>query len=99
MGIFAFSTGSYSYDATTKELSLSCVDRMAELTGDLNGKVSGLSTTIPAGSNIRNSLISTVTQIGKISKYRIDDVGQTVPYDLEFNTGANTFDIIKARIS
>lgn len=95
VGIFAFSTGSYSYDSTTKELSLSCVDRMAELTGDLNGKVSGLSTTIPAGSKIRDSMISTITQLGKISKYRIDDVGQTVPYDLEFNTDATVFDIIK----
>lgn len=95
IGIFTFSSGNYSYDATKKELSLSCVDMMAELTGDLNGKVSGLSTKIPAGSSIRDSIISTVTQLGKISKYRIDDVGQTVPYDLEFNTGANTFDIIK----
>lgn len=95
IGIFAFSTGNYSYDATTKELSLSCVDRMAELTGDLNGKVSGLSTKIPVDSKIRDSMVSTITQLGKISKYRIDDVGQTVPYDLEFNTGATTFDIIK----
>jgi len=95
VGIFAFSTGNYSYDTTTKELSLSCVDMMAELTGDLNGKVSGLSTTIPADSKIRDAIISTLTQIGKITKYRVDDIGQTVPYDLEFNTGASTFDIIK----
>ena len=95
VGIFAFSSGSYSYNATTKELSLSCVDRMAELTGDLNGKVSGLSTTISEGANIREVIVNTVTQLGGISKYRIEDVGETVPYDLDFNTGCSVFDIIK----
>ncbi len=95
VGIFAFSTGNYSYNATTKELSLSCVDRMAELTGDLNGQLSGISTTISEGTNIREAIINTITQLGGITKYRVDDVGETVPYDLEFNTGATVFDVVK----
>ena len=95
VGVFLFDTAGYKYDATTKELSLSCVDRMAELTGDRNGKLSGISTAITTGTDIRSAMVSTVEQLGGINKYRIDDVGEEVPYDLEYNTGATVFDIIK----
>ena len=92
VGIYLFDSAGYKYDSSTKELTLSCVDRMAELTGDRNGKASGLSTKILAGASIHDSLVSTVSQLGKITKYRIDDVGKTVPYDLEFDTGTSVFD-------
>ena len=95
VGIYLFDSAGYKYDSSTEELTLSCVDRMAELTGDRNGKASGLSTKILANASIHDSLVSTVSQLGKIAKYRIDDVGKTVPYDLEFSTGASVYDIIK----
>jgi len=95
VGIFAFSSGSYSYNATTRELSLSCVDRMAELTGDLNGKIYGFSSKVLAGTSVRDSIISAVTQLGHITKYRVGDIGKTVPYDLEFSTGSTVFDVVK----
>jgi len=95
IGVFLFNSANYSYNATTKELSLSCVDRMSELTGERNGQVSGLSTKISEGTNIREAIISTITQLGGITKYRVEDIGKTVPYDLEFSTGANAYDIVK----
>lgn len=95
MGVFLFNDVGYSYSAETQELSLSCVDRMAELTGDRNGYIAGLSLKIEAGSSIRNAMKDTVTQLGKVRKYRIEDVNKTVPYDLEFGTGVSVYEIVK----
>lgn len=94
-GVYCFDRAGYSFDAAKNELSLSCVDRMAELTGVRNGQIGGAITKIPAGSSIRNSMISVVTQLGGIEKYSVDDMGgNTVPYDLEFSRGSNVYDMI-----
>jgi len=94
-GLYCFDKAGYSYDATTNQLSLSCVDRMAELTGIRNGQLGGELTKIPADTLVRDAMISAVTQLGGIEKYRIagmDDL--LVPYDLEFTRGSNVYDII-----
>lgn len=94
-GIYCFSEAAYNFDAQTNQLTLSCVDRMGELTGERGGKISGPGTQIPAGSSIRSAMISTVTQLGSIEKYRIDDMdGNAVPYDLEYSCGSFVYDII-----
>ena len=95
IGVFLFNSANYSYNATTKELSLSCVDRMTELTGERNGQVSGLSTTISDGADIREAIINAITQLGGITKYRVENISKTVPYDLEFNTGSTVYNVVK----
>jgi hypothetical protein len=117
LGIYIFSAADYSYDASTKTLTLSCLDRMAELTGTRNGQVSGIAVSIPMKvtnsggaevyNTIRSAMVDTVTQLGKISKYRIEDVGgisnsgevladeKSIPHDLEFGAGTYVFDIIR----
>jgi len=45
-GIYVFDTAGYAYDPATKNLTLSCLDRVAELNGTVNGQLSGLSTQI-----------------------------------------------------
>ena len=95
MGVFLFNDAGYSFNAETQALSLSCVDRMTELTGERNGFVAGLSLKIEAGSSIRNAMKDIITQLGGINKYRIEDVGKTVPYDLEFGTGVSVYEIVK----
>lgn len=72
MGIYLFNEIGYEYNPTTKNLSLSCVDLMAQFTGLRNGQVMGLTTEIPEGSDIRNSIIKTITQLGNYTKYRVD---------------------------
>ncbi|MEG1953104.1 MAG: hypothetical protein RR115_02590 [Hydrogenoanaerobacterium sp.] len=51
-------------------------------------------TKISAGEKIRNVVISVITQIGHIKKYRIDDIDREVPYNLEFLAGDNIYNIL-----
>lgn len=95
VGIFIFDSIGYCYNETTKELTLTCLDRMAELTGERNGKISGFSSKIEAGNSIRNAIKDIVTLSGKIEKYRIEDIEKTVPYDLEFGTGTTVYEVLK----
>lgn len=95
IGTFLFYDINYSYSASDRTLNLSLVDRVAELNGDKSGILSGLETKIPAGSDMRSALVNAVSQLGKISKYRIDDPSHEVPYDLEFGQGSTVWDIIK----
>jgi len=102
LGLYMFDTNSYSYNATENKLTAKCIDLMAKLTGNRNGQVGSLITTIPFNSNIRDAMISVVNQLGFIKKYSIDNISSTddltanlVPYDLKFSVGCNIFDIVK----
>lgn len=95
IGIFLFYDIGYSYDAENRMLTLSLVDRVADLNGDRRGILAGTGTVIPVDSDIREAMVSTITELGGIKKYRIDDIGKTVPYDLEFSQGASVWDIVK----
>lgn len=73
MGTYLFNESGYEYSSTNKTLSISCVDLMANFTGLRNGQVMGLTTEIPAGSDIRDSIVKTLTHLGNYNKYRIDN--------------------------
>ena len=105
---FLITENSISYDATTNELSMSLVDLMALFTGERGGYLVGYETQIRRYGNIpdseitedtqpiriRNAIVDTVTQLGGWNKYRIDDVGYDIPYDIEFGMGVTVFEII-----
>lgn len=94
-GIFLFGEHSYTFDATTRTLQLTCYDLMSRLTGLRSGQMKGFSTKIPVDTHIREVMISTITQLGGFSKYLIEDTEHDVPYDLEYSTGAFVFSIIE----
>jgi hypothetical protein len=94
LGIFIFNDNSYSYDNQSKSLSINCADMMCKLTGTRNGQLPSLTTEIPVDSNIRNAMISTITQLGWVKKYIINDINKLVPYDLKFSTGQSVYDVI-----
>ena len=94
MGTFLFNENSYSYDSTTKTLSVNLLDLMSNLTGIRNGQVKGLSHIISAETDIRSAMISTLTEGGVAVNYIIDDIEKTVPYDLEFGTGATVHEMV-----
>jgi len=117
VGLYTFDTANYSYDATNKNLSLACLDRVAELNGIRNGKLSGIPILVPASnkegvitkkSKIREVMIKTLIELAGITKFRVGNMGalvapdvpfdDTVPYDIEFGTGATVWDIIKALV-
>lgn len=105
---FLITENSIAYDAVTKELSMSLVDLMSLFTGERGGYLVGYETKILKYGNIpeseasedatpiriRNAIVDTVVQLGEWNKYRIDDVGYNVPYDIEFGSGVTVFDIL-----
>lgn len=101
-GVFIINAPTYKYDATTNTLSFEGLDLMSQLTGIRNGQLEGLETIIPQGSNVREALISTLSQLGNFNKYIIDNckysngVIQDVPNDIQINQGGTVYDILKA---
>lgn len=86
-GVFIFSEVSNEYSAESNTLSISCGDRMYQLDGTQNGELGALTTTIPAYEEdtdgnptqyniIRDAFIDTLTQLGNIKKYIVDDIGE-----------------------
>ena len=94
MGTFAFNDTNSSYDKTTKSLSLSCSDLMCTLNGDRGGQMSGLTSVISEGTNIRNAVIGLLNDAG-VAKYRIEEINKTIPYDLEFSVGTTYYQALK----
>lgn len=110
IGTFAYTDMKYTFSQTERKLSLSCSDLMSLYDGTLNGKMPGYGSTnsgdgnteivavtglkIPAGEDIRKSIIATLDAAG-ITSYVVEDIEKEIPYDLEFNTGASYADVWK----
>ena len=87
-GHFIYTETSGTYDANTNTLQVNCADFMAFLDGSRNGTLGQLQTIIPAykeDSNtgevleynyIRDAIIKTITQLGRITDIQIDEVGE-----------------------
>ena len=74
----------YTYHATDNTLSLTCGDLMTDFDGTKGGVIGGSYLTIPAGQDIRESVIALIKNAG-ITNYTVEDIGKEIPYDLEFN--------------
>ena len=87
-GIFVFTNTSAIYDGTTNQITLSCSDLMAKLDGTKNGQLGALTISYPAYEEdvdtgevikynyIRDAIITTLTQLGKVTDFEIDDFGE-----------------------
>lgn len=92
-GVFVIAQGSYSYDETTNNVSLSCLDLMANLTGDISGTI-GSKLLIQHDNDIRNVLISSLKEAG-ITKYYVCNMNnRTIPYDIEKEPTDTWYDTI-----
>jgi len=94
MGTYIINEPDYNYDKENKTLSLTCSDLMCILNGDIDGKIQDYSLKIPAGSYIRNVIVSLLNEIG-IKKYYVQDIGKEIPYDLEYSVDATYYDVLK----
>lgn len=95
-GIYLIDQPTYSFDPVTSTLTFQGYDLMCKMTGLRNGYLEGIPTVIPQGSNIRESMIATVTQLGGFTKYAIQENPQTVPYDIQIDPGGTVYDILVA---
>lgn len=93
IGTFTYVDASYSYSAEENTLSLTCSDLMVDFDGTKNGQIPGLKFLIPAGEDIRKSVLAVLKEMG-IDRYNVEDIRKEVPYDLEFSTPATYCDIL-----
>lgn len=100
-GVFTFDQATYTINDSSYTLQLNCIDLVALLNGTLSGQISGTGLIIPAydedkkqPNKIRDVLINTVTQLGGIKKYNIDNMDKEIPYDLEFGVGSTIWEVI-----
>lgn len=94
MGIFLINNPSRTFDVSTNTLSFDGLDLMAKLTGARNGQLPAMATLVPAGSNVADVVRDTITQLGGFTNYIIQDVGNTVPYDIKMDTGATIYELL-----
>lgn len=95
IGTFVLDAPSYEYDATNNSVRVSLLDLMSKLSGMRNGYLPGVPVMIPAGTNIREVIISTLA-LGGFTKYVCDEAPApgTVPMDLNFNQGVTIYNIL-----
>ena len=92
-GTFVIVQGSYSYNETTHDVSLSCLDLMANLTGDIAGTI-GSKLLIQHGNDIRNVLIASLQAAGVTKYYVCNMNNRTIPYDIEKEPTNTWHDVI-----
>lgn len=74
-GIFIFSDCNSSFSVDSKQITVSCSDLICTLDGTTSGQIDAITVKIPYGTIIRDAIIQTLTQLGGITSYRVDDVG------------------------
>ena len=87
-GVYVFTSTSITYDATTNQASVSCSDMVAKLDGTKNGQLGHQIIKFPAYEEdeetgevikynyLRDQIITTLDQLGRVTDYNIDDVGE-----------------------
>ena len=87
-GVYVFTNTSITYDVTTNQVSVSCSDMVSKLDGTKNGQLGQQIIKFPAYEEdettgevikynyLRDQIIITLDQLGRITDYNIDDVGE-----------------------
>lgn len=95
MGIYMINNPNRTYDAMSNSITLTCVDLMAKMTGLRNGNLTGMTYTIPGGSNVRSAIISTIALAG-FTNYSCSECPITVPNDINIDAGGTIYDVLSA---
>lgn len=93
IGTFVITDDSITYDATSHTLTLNCSDMMCLYNGERGSQLEGFEFVIYEGEDVRTSIIGLLKSAG-IIKYNVAAISETIPYDLEFNTGVTLYEIL-----
>ena len=99
-GIYLLNQPTYNYSAESNTLSFQGVDMMALLT-DMRGGMLTEAYLIPAGSNVRDVIITILSANG-FNEYVVSECEnsdgsiQPVPYDMNFDVGGTWWDVLEA---
>lgn len=93
-GIFVMTD--YTYNASTRQLNISCADLVCYLNGDIGGSLDRLKQQIKESEKItvREAIINTLTGLTKFTKYYVEDMPKLIPYDLEFTPSDTVWTIL-----
>jgi len=101
LGTFLYTNENYNYDATSRQLSLTCEDMMCLLNDSRNGQLNSYTRTIEKGSDARSVVIALLEEMG-INRYYIEfnKNNETIPtyeipYKKTYNAGTTAYTIIK----
>lgn len=75
-GVYIFNDAQTTFSASDNSITISCSDLVSTLDGTHNGQIDAVTVKIPKGSIIREAMIQTITQLGGITSYRVDDIGE-----------------------
>lgn len=109
LGWFMISNNGYQWQAQTRQLSVSLVDMMADLTAERGSQI-GYAVELTQGSSMKDAYTGTINRYSRFrSGYHdeghqwdedgidINDLdGMTIPYDLEINSGSYPVDVLHA---
>ena len=93
MGTFIIDNPTKTYSATENKLTLNCLDIMSRLTGIRGGVIEGITHIIPAGSNVRNTIIALLKE-GRITRYIVEECSIDVPNDITVDGGSSIYDLL-----
>lgn len=74
-GTYIFADCNTTSSIDNREITVSCNDLVNTVDGTSGGQIDATSVVIPAGTVIRDAVIQTITQLGGIKEYRVDDIG------------------------
>ena len=97
MGTYVIDNPSKTYSATENKITLNCLDLMSRLTGIRGGVIEGITHVIPAGANIRDTIIAILKE-GQISKYVVDECTIDVPNDINIDGGSSLYDLLRSLV-
>ena len=92
MGVFICNSVSYD-DSDSYTLSMDCGDLISTINGNRGGHFEGLATKVLADEEAYGVIVETLEE-AKITKYVIEDVDFTIPYDLEFSANVTAYEIL-----
>lgn len=86
LGVYVLKSGSYSFNETTKEISLECTDLISLLNGDVSGQICGMqtlkiesATSLNGKQNTIKNAMEALLNLAGITNYDIDNIGDNQP--------------------
>ena len=101
MGVYLINNPSQVYSATNNTITINGLDLMSKLTGLRNGNLEGLTHIIPQGSNVRQAIITLITEAG-FTKYIVDEMYVSIdniitmetPYEITIDVGGTVYELL-----
>ena len=92
MGIYMINNPNHIYDSVNNTITFAGLDLMAKLTGIRNGYFEWLNGIIEQGEDVRTLFVTLLNQAG-FSRYNIEDMNITLPYEIEVSVNNTLYDI------